>query len=163
MLLTDKKLLFAFYDGSKWSLMNKFLKDIAKIGRINTEGVVNLTSSSSCLYVEFIDNTNLSLHMNLYDKLTSNPDLFFKKFLTTLDAVVLGKTDEKIASRRRVSVNNESKPSERVDNEVTDKNKLASLATIPSREGLLTMLAGGMIGIVKDLSICLDLYSKEKE
>ena len=50
-----------------------------------------------------------------------------------------------------------------VDNEVTDKNKLASLATIPSREGLLTMLAGGMIGIVKDLSICLDLYSKEKE
>ena len=50
-----------------------------------------------------------------------------------------------------------------VDNEVTDKSKLASLATIPSREGVLTMLAGGMIGIVKDLSICLDLYSKEKE
>ena len=50
-----------------------------------------------------------------------------------------------------------------VDNEVTDKNKLASLATIPSRDGLLTMLASGMIGIVKDLSICLDLYSKEKE
>ena len=50
-----------------------------------------------------------------------------------------------------------------VDNEVTDKAKLASLATIPSREGLLTMLAGGMIGIVKDLSICLDLYSKTKE
>ena len=50
-----------------------------------------------------------------------------------------------------------------VDKEVTDKSKLASLATIPSREGLLTMLAGGMIGIVKDLSICLDLYSKEKE
>ena len=50
-----------------------------------------------------------------------------------------------------------------VDKEVTDKTKLASLATIPSRDGLLTMLAGGMIGIVKDLSICLDLYSKEKE
>jgi len=50
-----------------------------------------------------------------------------------------------------------------VDNEITDKDKLAKLATIPSREGLLTMLAGGMIGIVKDLSICLDLYSKEKE
>ena len=48
-------------------------------------------------------------------------------------------------------------------NEITNKEGLASLATIPSREGLLTMLAGGMIGIVKDLSICLDLYSKEKE
>ena len=50
-----------------------------------------------------------------------------------------------------------------VDNAVTNKEGLAALATIPSREGLLTMLAGGMIGIVKDLSICLDLYSKEKE
>ncbi len=50
-----------------------------------------------------------------------------------------------------------------VDKEITDKDKLASLATIPSRDGLLTMLAGGMIGIVKDLSICLDLYSKGKE
>lgn len=50
-----------------------------------------------------------------------------------------------------------------VDNEITDKAKLSELATIPSRDGLLTMLAGGMIGIVKDLSICLDLYSKEKE
>ena len=50
-----------------------------------------------------------------------------------------------------------------VDKEVTDATKLASLATIPSRDGLLTMVAGSMIGIVRDLSICLDLYSKEQE
>ncbi len=50
-----------------------------------------------------------------------------------------------------------------VGKEITDKSKLASLATIPSREGLLTMLAGAMIGIPKDLSICLDLYAKQKE
>ena len=50
-----------------------------------------------------------------------------------------------------------------VDNEITDKKGLANLSTIPSREGLLTMLAGGMIGIVRDLSICLDLYSQQKE
>ena len=50
-----------------------------------------------------------------------------------------------------------------VDKEVTGKEKLAQLATIPSREGLLTMLAGGMIGIARDLSICLDLYAKQKE
>lgn len=50
-----------------------------------------------------------------------------------------------------------------VDKEINDKSKLAELATIPSRDGLLTMLAGGMIGIVRDLSICLDLYSKDKE
>ena len=50
-----------------------------------------------------------------------------------------------------------------VDGEISDKDKLAKLATIPSREGLLTMLAAGMMGIPKDLSICLDLYAKQKE
>ena len=50
-----------------------------------------------------------------------------------------------------------------VDGEVTEQKELAELATIPSREGLLTMLAAGMMGIPKDLSICLDLYAKQKE
>lgn len=49
-----------------------------------------------------------------------------------------------------------------VDGEISDKAKLDALATIPSREGLLTMLAGGMMGIAKDLSICLDLYAQQK-
>ena len=50
-----------------------------------------------------------------------------------------------------------------VDGEKADQAKLAEYATIPSREGLLTMLAAGMMGIPKDLSICLDLYAKQKE
>ena len=50
-----------------------------------------------------------------------------------------------------------------VDNEVTTSDKLQELATIPSREGLLTMLAGGMIAIPKDLPICLDLQAKNLE
>lgn len=50
-----------------------------------------------------------------------------------------------------------------VDGEKADAAKLAEYATIPSREGLLTMLAGGMIEIARDLSICLDLYGQQKE
>lgn len=50
-----------------------------------------------------------------------------------------------------------------VDGEITEQAKLAELAKIPSRDGLLTMLAGALIGIPKDLSICLDLYAKQKE
>ena len=50
-----------------------------------------------------------------------------------------------------------------VDNQVTSREELEKLSTIPSREGLLTMLAGGMIGIPKDLAICLDLYAKQLE
>jgi len=50
-----------------------------------------------------------------------------------------------------------------VDGEVAGIEKLVQLADLPSRETLLTMLAGGLIGVVRDLSICLDLYSKELE
>ena len=50
-----------------------------------------------------------------------------------------------------------------VEGKVANLEQLNAYAAIPSREGLLTMLAGGLIGTVKDLSICLDLYSKEKE
>ena len=50
-----------------------------------------------------------------------------------------------------------------VEGKVANIQELNSYAAIPSREGLLTMLAGGLIGTVKDLSICLDLYTKENE
>ncbi len=50
-----------------------------------------------------------------------------------------------------------------VDGEISDTKQLAQLAKIPSREGLLTMLAGALIAIPRDLSISLDLYAKQKE
>ena len=50
-----------------------------------------------------------------------------------------------------------------VDGQIADTNMLKQLASIPSRDGLLTMLASGLMGVVKDLSICLDLYSKDLE
>lgn len=50
-----------------------------------------------------------------------------------------------------------------VEGRVATLEELKSYAAIPSREGLLTMLAGGMIATVRDLSICLDLYTKEQE
>lgn len=50
-----------------------------------------------------------------------------------------------------------------VDGVVADEGKLKELSAIPSRDGLLTMLAGGLMQTVKDLSICLDLYSQDLE
>jgi large subunit ribosomal protein L10 len=49
-----------------------------------------------------------------------------------------------------------------IDGAISTATDLAKLATIPSRHGLLTMLAGGMLGIAKDLSICLHLLSEQK-
>ena len=44
-----------------------------------------------------------------------------------------------------------------------DLDTIKEYASIPSREGLLTMLAGGMIQYVKDLSISLNLYAEQLE
>lgn len=49
------------------------------------------------------------------------------------------------------------------DGEIMDINKLKTLAALPSRTELLTMLAGGLIGVVKDLSIALNLYQEQLE
>ncbi|MBE6155748.1 MAG: 50S ribosomal protein L10 [Firmicutes bacterium] len=46
---------------------------------------------------------------------------------------------------------------------VSDKNVIKEYASIPSRDGLLTMLASGMIQYVRDLSIALNLYAEKME
>lgn len=50
-----------------------------------------------------------------------------------------------------------------VDGEIADEKMLSELASIPSREGLLTMFAGGLIEHVKNVAICLDLHAQNLE
>ena len=50
-----------------------------------------------------------------------------------------------------------------VDGEVSDKDTLTKLSKLPSRDTLLTQLAGALIAIPRDLAISLDLYAKQKE
>lgn len=50
-----------------------------------------------------------------------------------------------------------------IDNEKADKDLINTYATIPSMEGLLTMLAGGMMEHVRNLSIALNLYGEGLE
>ena len=50
-----------------------------------------------------------------------------------------------------------------VEGKVVDAKELTKYAAIPSRDTLLTMLASGLMGTVRNISICLDLYSKQKE
>ncbi|HHU54217.1 MAG TPA: 50S ribosomal protein L10 [Mollicutes bacterium] len=50
-----------------------------------------------------------------------------------------------------------------VEGKITTIDTLNELAKIPSREGLLTQVASGLMGVVRDLSICLDLHSQNLE
>ena len=50
-----------------------------------------------------------------------------------------------------------------IDGDITAIETLNKLATLPSRQELLTMLASGLMGTVRDLSIGLNLYSENLE
>ena len=50
-----------------------------------------------------------------------------------------------------------------ISGNVADVSVIKEYAEIPSREGLLTMLAGGMIQYVRDLAIGLNLYADKLE
>ena len=50
-----------------------------------------------------------------------------------------------------------------IDGAPADLEVIKEYASIPSRDGLLTMLAGGMIQYVKDLAIGLNMYAEQLE
>lgn len=50
-----------------------------------------------------------------------------------------------------------------VDGEYMDNEKIQTIATIPSREILLTMFAAGLLEPIKEFAIAIDLHSKNLE
>lgn len=134
-LLTDKKIIFAYKKNRRWKVLNKKIEEISKIGVYTPMMMGSFFNTDLYFLLLFGDSTKVQLKMDLTDNITSNPDLFFKKFLTTLDDVLLGKTDEKIVSRRRVSVNSANtgpKPSESVNDEDTGMRKIDISETVLS-------------------------------
>ena len=49
------------------------------------------------------------------------------------------------------------------DGEIIDTKKIAALASVPGRQELLTMLAGALMGSVRNLSIALNMYQEKLE
>ena len=50
-----------------------------------------------------------------------------------------------------------------VDGEFMDTEKIQTIATIPSREALLTMFAGGILQPIKEVAIALSLHAENLE
>ena len=94
------------------------------------------------------------LNLNLDDFLEGpNAILFGKELLEPIKIVSeFAKKHDKLDIRVGV-----------ISGNVADLAVIKEYATIPSREGLLTMLAGGMMQYVKDLAIGLNLYAEQLE
>lgn len=107
MILSDKKIFFSYIEKGEWLFIKKNINEVVKIGIFEDSN-----NNKIYLRILFSDNTDLMLHLETYGKTTSNALLFIRKLLIVLDAVILGTVDEKITSRRRVSVNQETKPIE---------------------------------------------------
>jgi hypothetical protein len=129
LLLTDRKIIYAYKKG-RWKVLNKKIEEISKIGVYSPMMAGGFFNTDLHLLLLFTDSNRVELKMDLTDNITSNPDLFFKKFLVTLDDVLLGKTDEKIVKRRRVTVNNEAGPLGSVKNGCTDVRKIDISETV---------------------------------
>lgn len=104
MIVSDKRMYFSFLENGEWFFVKKRVDEIIKIGIYDDQ-----KDNKIHLKILFSDETNIMLHLESYGKATSNSTLFVRKFLDVLDAVLLGTVDEKISSRRRVSVNQETK------------------------------------------------------
>lgn len=95
-----------------------------------------------------------NLKINLDDELIGPKAIAFGKDTITPVKILSEFAEKHPALQIKVGI---------IDGEITGIDTLKKLATIPSREVLLTMLAGGLIGVIRDLSISLDLYSQKLE
>ena len=94
------------------------------------------------------------LNINLNDFLAGpNAVLFGKTLLEPIKIVAdFAKNHDKLDIRVGI-----------ISGDVADIATIKEYASTPSREGLLTMLAGGMMQYVKDLAISLNLYAEKME
>ncbi len=97
-----------------------------------------------------LDDLNLSLEGFLEGP---NAILFGKNLLEPIKIIAdYAKENEKLDIRVGI-----------ISGDVANIDTIREYASIPSREGLLTMLAGGMIQYVRDLAIGLNLYAEQME
>ena len=101
ILVTNRKVFFAVFNGTNWMTLNKLLSEIEKIG-------IARNDVNSYLKLVFADNTSLGLRLDFYEKITTTPQLFVKQFLSTLDASLLGYDVVSSNTKRRVSISNEN-------------------------------------------------------
>ena len=120
LIATDKKLFFAYTKDNKQLLLTKRIDELSEIGILTSKMLGSVLSTDVYLFLRFADSVQLQLRMDLGDSLTSNPALFFKKFLLVLDDYLLGRVGQRNASRRRVIVSDEANVGNQENTPVTE-------------------------------------------
>lgn len=131
------------YQGLTVSELSELRKNLRE-----TEATVKVYKNT--LLKRALDELNLSFEGFLEGP---NAILFGKNLLEPIKVLAeFAKTHEKLEIRIGI-----------ISGSVADLATIKEYAAIPSRDGLLTMLAAGMIEHVRNLSIALNLYAEGKE
>lgn len=105
LVVTNRKLYFAYFKKKKWHKCVQEFNQIRTIG-ISLEDkdtkAVNMT-------INFFDKTNVDIKLSIENHESTTPYLFVKMFLETLDNYLLGTTAEVKPSRRRVTTTRQTK------------------------------------------------------
>ena len=109
--------------------------------------------------------SELKIYKNtLVTRALDSKNLKFDKTLEGANAIVFGKNllePIKVLSDFAKKHKNITIEAGIIENSIVGVDTINEYASIPSMEGLLTMLAGGMIEHVKNLSIGLNLYAEK--
>lgn len=112
-------------------------------------------------------NATVKVYKNtLLKRALEDLDINFEGFLEGPNAILFGKNLLEPIKIISEFAKNHEKLSIKVgviSGNVADLATINEYASIPSREGLLTMLAGGLIYPVRNLAIALDLRAKQLE
>jgi len=126
------------------------VSDLSELRNNLREADAEVKVYKNTLLKRALDDLSLSL-----DGFLEGPNaiLFGKNLLEPIKVIAeFAKTHEKLDIRVGI-----------ISGQKADLDVIKEYASIPSREGLLTMLAGGMMQYVRDLSIGLNLYAEQLE
>lgn len=102
IIITNRKIFYAKFVNGKWTKLIRYLDELQGFG-FTSKGYY-----TQYLKLIFTDKTSLILKLDLLDKITSNPSLFFRRFLFALDTSILGSTAQ-VSRRRRTTVSKSKK------------------------------------------------------
>lgn len=116
LVVTNRKIFYTYKEDNKQLWLTKRIDELSQIGVVQDYIIESTWANRDVgLVLYFMDGVRLQLKISLRTNMTSNPDLFMRKFLIVLDEYLLGSVGQRNSSRRRVIVasdtsNNKEQP-----------------------------------------------------
>lgn len=139
---TSSSIIFFDYRGLTVAEMTELRNKLKKIG-------AEVKIYKNTLTKKALENLNFQIDDNL---IGPNAISFSKDVIESIKVIAdYAKEHEKLTIKVGI-----------IEGSISSADVIHNLSTIPSRETLLAMLANGMLGVVRDLALCLNIFCEQK-